>query len=93
MHESYSGELEILRQRGIADSALSTARKESEKIGISAAEYLVKRAIVSEAAIYSALAEHCGVPFVPEMGFRPQSVNSIPLGLGGLGNGPLLVVV
>ncbi|MBS8261201.1 glycosyltransferase [Roseibium polysiphoniae] len=93
VHESYSGELEILRQRGIADSALSAARREAEKIGISAAEYLVKRAIVSEAAIYSALAEHCGVPFVPEMGFRPQSVNSIPLGLGSLDNGPLLVGV
>ncbi|MEJ8473371.1 glycosyltransferase family 2 protein [Roseibium algae] len=91
MQEQYSGELEILRLRGIADGILQTASREAEKLGISPAEYLVSQSIVSEAAVYSALAEHCRVPFVPEMGFRPQSVNGIPLGFGSLDNGPLLI--
>ncbi|WP_417670639.1 glycosyltransferase family 2 protein [Roseibium sp.] len=93
MQESYPGELEILRQRGIADSVLLTAVEEARKLNVSAAEYLVDQAIVSEATIYSALAEYCRVPFVPEMGFRPQAVNNIPLGFGSLANGPLLVGV
>ncbi len=91
VQESFPGELEILRLRGIAESVLRSACHEAPKVGMTAAEYLVRKAIVSEAAIYSALAEHCNVPYVPEMGFRPRSVNNIPIGLGSLQNGPLLV--
>ncbi|WP_417685153.1 glycosyltransferase family 2 protein [Roseibium sp.] len=93
MQESYPGELEILRQRGIASSVLQCAIDEAARMGVPVSEYLVSEAIVSEATVYSALAEHCSVPFVPEMGFRPQSVNNIPLGFGSLANGPLLVGV
>ena len=88
---TYPGELEILRQRGINGSVLKNAVIEAKRLDISASEYLVKQAIVSEASVYSALAEYCEVPFVPEMGFRPQSINNIPLGMGSADAGPLLI--
>ncbi|SHL52490.1 glycosyltransferase family 2 protein [Roseibium suaedae] len=67
--------------------------RQAPELGMTAAEYLVCKAVISEASIYSAMAEYCGIPFIPDRGFRPQSVNSIPVGLGSLDHGPLLTGV
>ena len=93
MQESYPDEFEILKQRGIPDRVLRSAFLDAYKLGVPACEYLVEKAIVTEAAVYSALAELCGIPFAPEMSFRPQSVNNIPLGMGSSDHGPLLIGV
>lgn len=93
MTDSLPGELQILLQRGIAKGILETAIRQAPELGMTAAEYLVCKAVVSEAAVYSAMAEYCRIPFIPERGFRPQSVNSIPVGLGSLDRGPLLTGV
>ncbi|NVK34083.1 MAG: glycosyltransferase [Rhodobacteraceae bacterium] len=60
---------------------------------MAASEYLLRHAIVSEDALYSAYAECCGVPFIPDKGFRPLSVNDVPIALGNATSGPLLIGV
>ncbi|MBD8893144.1 glycosyltransferase family 2 protein [Roseibium litorale] len=90
MADSLPGVVGVLHQRGIAESTLKTAIRQAPELGMTPAEYLVRKAVVSEEAIYSAMAEYCGIPFIPDRGFRPQSVNSIPVGLGSMDRGPLL---
>lgn len=91
MQNSFPGELEILRSRGISESVLETAAAEAIKHDMSASEYLVSREIVSQEALYSAFAEDCDVPYIPPKGFRPLAVNDIPISLGSVTSGPLLI--
>ena len=59
--------------------------------GISPAEYLVRHALVSMESLYSAFAELCGVPFLPERGFRFRTLNDRPLTMGEQDCGPTLL--
>ncbi len=84
-------ELEILRQRGIAKSILERACNCAARVGMSPSEYLVSRGFLTEDTVYSALAEACGLPFLPTRGFRPQSINCRYISLGADECGPLLI--
>ncbi|MTI42735.1 cellulose synthase/poly-beta-1,6-N-acetylglucosamine synthase-like glycosyltransferase [Roseibium hamelinense] len=84
-------ELEILLLRGVPKHCLETACKQSSELGCLPAEYLVQKNIVSLETLYSAFAECCGVPFLPERSFRPRTLNNRVIQLGSDGHGPLLV--
>ena len=86
-----SGELQVLLARGISKSLVTTAMRYAPSHGISACEYLVQRNLLSEAAVYSAFAEHCDVPFLPKGSFRVSTVNDVPVHLGSFNCGPILV--
>ncbi|MFD1695139.1 glycosyltransferase [Roseibium aestuarii] len=57
------------------------------------AEYLVSQGILTEETVFSALAEACGLPFLPDRGFRPQSVEAKCIALGEESCGPVLIGV
>lgn len=84
-------ELEILCQRGISKLILTRACDGAARAGMSVSRYLVEQGFLNEQAVYSALAEACGLPFLPDRSFRPLSVNSGCISLGGAGHGPLLI--
>lgn len=86
-----SGELQVLLARGISKSLVTTAMRYAPSQGVSACEYLVQRNLLSEAAVYSAFAEHCDVLFLPKGSFRVSTVNDVPVHLGSFNCGPILV--
>ncbi|MEP3048750.1 MAG: glycosyltransferase family 2 protein [Roseibium sp.] len=85
------GVLEVLLSRGVPKSILKTACRAAVAEGISPAEYLVRHAFVSMECLYSAFAELCGVPFMPEKGFRFRTFNDKPLAIGKQECGPTLL--
>ncbi|MEP4769922.1 MAG: glycosyltransferase family 2 protein [Roseibium sp.] len=85
------GVLEVLLSRGVPKSILKTACRAAVTEGISPPEYLVRHAFVSMECLYSAFAEYCGVPFMPEKGFRFRTFNDKPLAIGEQECGPILL--
>lgn len=85
------GVLEVLLSRGVPKSILKTACRAAVTEGISPPEYLVRHAFVSMECLYSAFAEYCGVPFMPEKGFRFRTFNDKPLAIGEQECGPTLL--
>lgn len=87
----HSGVFDVLLSRGVPKSVLKTACKAAAAEGIPPAEYLVSHAIVSMESLYSAFAEYCGVPFLPEKGFRLRTFNDKPLVIGHQSCGPTIL--
>ena len=85
------GELEVLLSRGVPEQVLMAACREAPGDGISPSEYLVRRGLVSMESLYSAVAEYCGVPFLPQRGFRLKTVNDTPVVMGDDNFGPVLL--
>ncbi|MBO6758397.1 MAG: glycosyltransferase [Roseibium sp.] len=87
------GALKVLLSRGVSKSVILSACRIAAKKGITPVEYLVRNGLVSPEAIYSAYAEHCGVPFLPKRSFRPRTINDRPIQMGEFEHGPMLVSV
>lgn len=58
---------------------------------VSPEEYLLRHGIVTKESLYSAFAEYCGVPFLPEGTFRFRTFNDRPLIFGDEGTGPTIL--
>ncbi|WP_242390265.1 glycosyltransferase family 2 protein [Polymorphum gilvum] len=52
---------------------------------------MIRQSIVTAEAYYSAVAEYCGVPFLPERSFRPLVINDVVLHCGPGDAGPLMI--
>ncbi|EFO34318.1 glycosyl transferase family 2 [Roseibium sp. TrichSKD4] len=84
---------DVLVARGISKSLMVSALRYAPKEGIAASEYLVRNRLLTEETIYSAFAELCSVPFLPEGSFRVSTVKDQPVHLGSEECGPMLVGV
>ncbi|QDG78940.1 glycosyltransferase family 2 protein [Labrenzia sp. PHM005] len=91
MQDSLPGVLEILLSRGVPRSVLKTAHDTAEMQKIQPEEYLLRHALVTTECLYSAFAELCDVPFLPENGFRFRTLNDRPLNIGEFEFGPVLL--
>lgn len=91
MQERLPGVLEILLSRGVPRSVLKTAHDAAEAQKIQPEEYLLRYAIVTKECLYSAFAELCDAPFLPENGFRFRTLNDKPLNIGEAEFGPVLL--
>lgn len=91
MQDCLPGVFEILLSRGVPKSILKTALDAAGVQGVQPEDYLLRHAIVTSDSLYSAFAEQCGVPFLPENGFRLRTLNDKPLIIGEAECGPTLL--
>jgi cellulose synthase/poly-beta-1,6-N-acetylglucosamine synthase-like glycosyltransferase len=91
MQDSLPGVLEILLSRGVPRSVLTAAHDAAQVHGVPFEEYLLRHAIVTTECLYSAFAELCNLPFLPENGFRLRTLNDRPLAIGEAEFGPTLL--
>ncbi|GAA0777956.1 glycosyltransferase [Roseibium denhamense] len=91
MQEGLPEVFEVLLSRGVPEPVLRTACLAAARDGMSPAEYLARHALVSTESLYSAFAECCGVPYLPDKGFRFQTVNDRPLTMSDGDCGPAVV--
>jgi len=86
-------ELKVLVSRGVPEAVIRSACQLASYHGCSPSEYLLRHSIVPVEALYSAIADYCGVRYLPEAGFRPVSINNVPVQLAYGTSGPVLVGV
>lgn len=86
-------ELEVLVSRGVPEAVILSACQLAPYHGCTPSEYLLHHSIVPAEALYSAIADYCGVRYLPEAGFRPVAVNNIPVLLSEGTCGPVLIGV
>jgi len=91
MQDYLPGVFEILLSRGVPRSVLKAAHDAAVVQGMSPEDYLLRHGIVTSDGLYSAFAELCGVPFLPENGFRLRTLNDRPLVIGEAEFGPTLL--
>lgn len=91
MQDELHGVFDVLLSRGIPISVLKLACSAAVGEQISPEEYLVRHGLVTKESLYSAFAELCGVPFLPDNSFRFRTLNERPLTLGEQGTGPTIL--
>lgn len=84
-------EMHVLVSRGLSASALRSACQLASYHGVHPVHYMMRNAILTEEAYYSAVAEVCGVPFLPAGSFRPLLVNGHVLQCGPGEAGPMMI--
>lgn len=90
-HLALPPEMKVLLSRGFPASMVDWACQMGSYHGDNPARHLLRQSLITEETYYSAVAESCGVPFLPDGSFRPLVVGDVVMQFGEGEAGPLLI--
>lgn len=89
--EGVAPELMVLVARGFPAAMVDWACLMASYHGGNPAHHLLRHSLITEETYYSAVAEICAVPFLPDGSFRPLVIGDVVMQFGEGEAGPLLI--